>query len=68
MTLFLMPVVYAIFNKRSDERKARAEARRERIASGLTAKQWKAAHAAGSAGFDPAEGVGVSEVERGVEL
>ena len=34
MTLFLMPTVYAIFNKRSDERAARAKARRERIAAG----------------------------------
>ncbi|MDR0443340.1 MAG: efflux RND transporter permease subunit [Treponema sp.] len=34
MTLFLMPTVYAIINKRSDERDARAEARRERIAAG----------------------------------
>jgi HAE1 family hydrophobic/amphiphilic exporter-1 len=34
MTLFLMPTVYAIINKRSDERAARAEARRERIARG----------------------------------
>ncbi|GHU13117.1 multidrug ABC transporter [Spirochaetia bacterium] len=34
MTLFLMPTVYAIMNKRSDERAARAEARREAIASG----------------------------------
>lgn len=34
MTLFLMPVVYAIFNKRADDRRARAEARRERIAAG----------------------------------
>jgi HAE1 family hydrophobic/amphiphilic exporter-1 len=41
MTLFLMPTVYAIFNKRSDERIARAQARRERIASGekLTKKK-----------------------------
>jgi len=38
MTLFLMPVIYAIFNKRADERKARAEARRERIAAGVTRK------------------------------
>ncbi|MDR2602158.1 MAG: efflux RND transporter permease subunit [Spirochaetaceae bacterium] len=38
MTLFLMPTVYTIFNKRSDERAARAEARRERIAAGLSAK------------------------------
>jgi HAE1 family hydrophobic/amphiphilic exporter-1 len=34
MTLFLMPIIYAIFNKRSDERMARAEAWRERIAAG----------------------------------
>jgi len=34
MTLFLMPAIYAIINKRSDQRKARAEERRERIASG----------------------------------
>jgi HAE1 family hydrophobic/amphiphilic exporter-1 len=39
MTLFLMPTVYAIMNKRSDERLARAEARRERIAAGLAKKQ-----------------------------
>ena len=34
MTLFLMPTVYAVFNKHSDERAARAKARRERIAAG----------------------------------
>ncbi|MDR0494156.1 MAG: efflux RND transporter permease subunit [Treponema sp.] len=34
MTLFLMPTVYAVMNKRSDERAARAEARRDRIAAG----------------------------------
>jgi HAE1 family hydrophobic/amphiphilic exporter-1 len=34
MTLFLMPTVYAIINKRSDARAARAQARRERIAAG----------------------------------
>jgi len=39
MTLFLMPVIYYIFNRRSDERKAKAEARRERIAAGLSRKQ-----------------------------
>ena len=41
MTLFLMPTVYFIMNKHSDERKARAEARRERIAAGLSRKQGK---------------------------
>ncbi|MDR3249230.1 MAG: efflux RND transporter permease subunit, partial [Treponema sp.] len=35
MTLFLMPTVYYIFNRRSDERQAKAEARREEIAAGL---------------------------------
>ncbi|GHV71556.1 multidrug ABC transporter [Spirochaetia bacterium] len=39
MTLFLMPTIYAIMNKHSDERLARAEARRERIAAGLSRKQ-----------------------------
>jgi HAE1 family hydrophobic/amphiphilic exporter-1 len=34
MTLFLMPTVYAVMNKRSDERAARAQARRDRIAAG----------------------------------
>jgi HAE1 family hydrophobic/amphiphilic exporter-1 len=44
MTLFLMPTIYAIMNKRDDERKARAEARREAIAAGLTRKQMKVEH------------------------
>jgi hypothetical protein len=34
MTLFLMPTGYAVMNKRSDERDAKAEARRDRIAAG----------------------------------
>ncbi|MDR0323558.1 MAG: efflux RND transporter permease subunit [Treponema sp.] len=34
MTLFLMPTVYAIFHKRTDLKKAEAQARRERIAAG----------------------------------
>jgi HAE1 family hydrophobic/amphiphilic exporter-1 len=50
MTLFLMPTIYSIINKRSDERRAKAEARRERIAAGLTKKQAKAAQSAASAG------------------
>ncbi|GHV51797.1 multidrug ABC transporter [Spirochaetia bacterium] len=41
MTLFLMPTVYYIFNKNSDARAARAEARRQRIAEGLSRKQAK---------------------------
>jgi HAE1 family hydrophobic/amphiphilic exporter-1 len=39
MTLFLMPSIYAVFNRRSDERAAKAKARRERIAAGLSRKQ-----------------------------
>jgi HAE1 family hydrophobic/amphiphilic exporter-1 len=42
MTLFLMPTVYYIMNKRSDERMAKAEARRQRIAEGLSRKQIRA--------------------------
>jgi len=34
MTLFLMPVVYAIINKHSDKRAAKAQERRDRIAAG----------------------------------
>jgi HAE1 family hydrophobic/amphiphilic exporter-1 len=51
MTLFLMPTVYAVLNKRSDERAARAEARREGIAMGEggRAKQKKAQSAATAA-------------------
>ncbi|MFP3042353.1 efflux RND transporter permease subunit [Treponema primitia] len=49
MTLFLMPTVYYIMNKHSDEREARAEARRNRIAQGLTRKQAKAQNAARTA-------------------
>ena len=50
MTLFLMPSVYYIINKRSDERAARWEARRERIAAGLTRKQAKERAASGKKG------------------
>jgi HAE1 family hydrophobic/amphiphilic exporter-1 len=39
MTLFLMPTIYAIINKHSGEREARAKARREGIAAGLTGSQ-----------------------------
>jgi HAE1 family hydrophobic/amphiphilic exporter-1 len=41
MTLFLMPTVYYIMNKNSDRREARAEARRQRIAEGISRKQAK---------------------------
>jgi HAE1 family hydrophobic/amphiphilic exporter-1 len=43
MTLFLMPAIYYIMNKHSDEREARAQARRDRIAEGLSRKQAKKA-------------------------
>jgi HAE1 family hydrophobic/amphiphilic exporter-1 len=46
MTLFLMPTVYYIMNKHSDERAAKAEARRQRIAEGLSRKQARAGEAA----------------------
>ena len=39
LTLFLMPTLYYIFNRKSDERAARAAAKRERIAAGLSAKE-----------------------------
>ena len=35
MTLFLMPTMYYIINRKDDERAARAAARRQRIALGL---------------------------------
>jgi HAE1 family hydrophobic/amphiphilic exporter-1 len=41
MTLFLMPAVYYIFNRHSDERDARALARREEIAAGLPHRKEK---------------------------
>jgi HAE1 family hydrophobic/amphiphilic exporter-1 len=34
MTLFLMPTIYAIMNRRDDERRARRDAKREAIAAG----------------------------------
>jgi HAE1 family hydrophobic/amphiphilic exporter-1 len=42
MTLFLMPTIYAIFNKNDDARRARREARHEGIALGLKGKALKA--------------------------
>ncbi|MDR0598823.1 MAG: efflux RND transporter permease subunit [Treponema sp.] len=41
MTLFLMPTIYVIINRRDDERRARAEARREAIAAGLRGRALK---------------------------
>jgi HAE1 family hydrophobic/amphiphilic exporter-1 len=38
MTLFLMPTIYAIMNRRDDERQAKREAEREAIAAGLDRK------------------------------
>ena len=40
MTLFLMPAIYYIINQGSDRRQARAIARRERIAMGLSRKDY----------------------------
>jgi HAE1 family hydrophobic/amphiphilic exporter-1 len=39
MTLFLMPTIYFIINRGTDKRKAKQNARRERVAAGLTRKQ-----------------------------
>jgi HAE1 family hydrophobic/amphiphilic exporter-1 len=41
MTLFLMPTIYYVMNRRYDIRAAKAEARRERIAAGLSRKDVK---------------------------
>ncbi|MDR2374834.1 MAG: efflux RND transporter permease subunit [Treponema sp.] len=41
MTLFLMPTIYYIFNRHSEERDARAQARREEIAAGLSHRKEK---------------------------
>jgi HAE1 family hydrophobic/amphiphilic exporter-1 len=49
MTLFLMPTVYYIINRRSDERAAKAEARRERIAAGEGRSKKKPEQIAGTA-------------------
>jgi HAE1 family hydrophobic/amphiphilic exporter-1 len=49
MTLFLMPTIYYIVNKNSDRRRERMEARRERIAKGLSRKQARAQNAARTA-------------------
>ncbi|AEF81426.1 efflux RND transporter permease subunit [Leadbettera azotonutricia] len=51
MTLFLMPTVYFLMNRSSDQRAAKAEAKRERIAAGLSRKEAKA-KASSSEGTD----------------
>ena len=48
MTLFLMPTIYYIMNKNSDVRATRADARRERIAAGLTKKEAEAQQKGGA--------------------
>jgi HAE1 family hydrophobic/amphiphilic exporter-1 len=63
MTLFLMPTVYAIMNKRSDERQAKAQARRERIAAGITRKQAKAQPVAAKTGTTPIHAARIREAE-----
>jgi len=68
MTLFLMPTVYAVINKRSDERAARAEARREGIASGEggRARQKKAQSAAAAVAASAIVGeTGLHDLEAG---
>jgi HAE1 family hydrophobic/amphiphilic exporter-1 len=39
MTLFLMPTIYFIMNRGTDKWQAKQNARRERVAAGLTRKQ-----------------------------
>jgi HAE1 family hydrophobic/amphiphilic exporter-1 len=48
MTLFLMPTVYAVMNRRSDERAAMAKERRDRIAAGEGRSKRKREFAAAS--------------------
>jgi HAE1 family hydrophobic/amphiphilic exporter-1 len=65
MTLFLMPTVYAIINKHSDERMARAAARRNRIAAGESRWRKKALEegTAVSAVLElPGQGAGEGEI------
>ncbi|MDR1211342.1 MAG: efflux RND transporter permease subunit [Spirochaetaceae bacterium] len=52
MTLFLMPAVYYIMNRRSEERYRKAEERRERIAAGITKKQARLQAAGGQGGSE----------------
>jgi HAE1 family hydrophobic/amphiphilic exporter-1 len=61
MTLFLMPTIYAIMNKRDDERKARAEARREDIASGRKRKITSRRKAAAIEAAAPSEDSALNE-------
>jgi HAE1 family hydrophobic/amphiphilic exporter-1 len=56
MTLFLMPTIYYIMNKHSEERDARAQARREEIAAGMTRKARK------KASEEAAPGTGVASI------
>jgi HAE1 family hydrophobic/amphiphilic exporter-1 len=64
MTLFLMPTVYAVMNKRSDERAARAEARRDRVAAGEgRAKRGPERGGAAEAGVAAVAGAAAQETE-----
>jgi HAE1 family hydrophobic/amphiphilic exporter-1 len=60
MTLFLMPTVYYIMNKRSDERAAKALARRERIAAGHRRKDILSDSGAGTGPTAPFGGVNIT--------
>jgi HAE1 family hydrophobic/amphiphilic exporter-1 len=61
MTLFVMPTIYAVMNKRSEERAAKAKARRERIAAGLSRKQAKAQGGISAKIPDPPKGVSLEK-------
>ncbi|MDA8425776.1 MAG: efflux RND transporter permease subunit [Treponema sp.] len=59
MTLFLMPAIYAIFNRRSEARKSRHEAHLSRVAAGAgVVADGSAGAAAGTLGADGSAGAG----------
>ena len=64
MTLFLMPAIYAVFNRKSEERAIRREERLNRIATGRGGRRKTAELGAGSPG-DPAGAGSVSGTEGG---
>jgi len=64
MTLVLMPAIYAVFNRKSEERAIRREERLNRIAAGRSGRRKPAELGAGSPG-NPAEADSASGIEGG---
>jgi len=58
MTLFLMPTIYYIVNKKSDQRAAKYAARRERIAAGESGKKQASLSQVAAAGIAITDAVG----------